>query len=41
MNEQAYRRVTYDLTISAAGTLARLNPAMTLVYVSGAGSGLL
>jgi len=36
MDEQAYRRVTYDLTISAAGTLAKLNPAMTFIYVSGA-----
>ena len=38
MNEQAYRRVTYDLTISVAGTLARLNPGMTFIYVSGAGT---
>lgn len=38
MNEQAYRRVTYDLTISLAGTLARLNPGMTFIYVSGAGT---
>jgi len=38
MNEEAYRRVTYDLTISVAGTLARLNPAMTFIYVSGAGT---
>ncbi len=38
MNEQAYRRVTYDLTISVAGTLARLNPAMTFIYVSGSGT---
>lgn len=38
MNEQAYRRVTYDLTISAAGTLAKLNPTMTFIYVSGAGT---
>ncbi len=30
--------MTYDLTISAATTLARLNPAMTFVYVSGAGT---
>jgi hypothetical protein len=36
MNEEAYRRVTYDLTISVASTLARLNPGMTLIYVSGA-----
>src|SRR5271154_5595699 len=38
MDERAYRRVTYDLTISAAGTLAKLNPEMTFIYVSGAGT---
>ena len=38
MNEEAYRRVTYDLTISAARTLAKLNPTMTFIYVSGAGT---
>jgi NAD(P)H-binding len=38
MTEQAYRRVTYDLTMSVAGTLAKLNPAMTFIYVSGAGT---
>ena len=38
MKEQAYRRVTYDLTVSVAGTLARRNPTMTFVYVSGAGT---
>jgi len=36
--EEAYRRVTYDLTISVARTLARLNPAMTFIYVSGSGT---
>jgi uncharacterized protein YbjT (DUF2867 family) len=35
MNEEAYRRITYELTIAVAGTLARLNPAMTFIYVSG------
>src|ERR1700730_8554102 len=38
MNEQAYRRVTYDLTVSAARTFAKLNPTMTFIYVSGAGT---
>ena len=38
MDEPAYRRVTYDLTISTAGTLAKLNPMMTFIYVSGAGT---
>jgi uncharacterized protein YbjT (DUF2867 family) len=36
MKEQAYRRVTYDLTISVARPLATLNPTMTFIYVSGA-----
>jgi uncharacterized protein YbjT (DUF2867 family) len=38
MKEEAYGRVTYDLTISAALTLAKVNPTMTLIYVSGAGT---
>lgn len=38
MNEETYRRVTCDLTIAAARTLAKLNPAMTFIYVSGAGA---
>ncbi len=38
LNEQQYRRVTYDLTMAAAKVLARLNPAMTFIYVSGAGT---
>ena len=38
MNEQAYRRVTYDLTISVARILSGLNPRMTFIYVSGAGT---
>ncbi len=37
-NEQEYTRLTYDLTMSAARTLARLNPDMTFCYVSGAGT---
>jgi uncharacterized protein YbjT (DUF2867 family) len=36
MAEDAYRRVTYDLTLSVARTLATNNPRMTFVYVSGA-----
>ncbi len=36
MKEADYRRITYDLTLAAAQTLARLNPQMTFVYVSGA-----
>jgi uncharacterized protein YbjT (DUF2867 family) len=33
-----YERLTYTLTLAAAGTLARLNPTMTFIYVSGAGT---
>jgi uncharacterized protein YbjT (DUF2867 family) len=38
MAEADYTRVTYDLTLAVAQTLARLNPSMTFVYVSGAGT---
>lgn len=38
MKERDYERVTYDLTLSVASTLARLNPAITFIYVSGAGT---
>jgi uncharacterized protein YbjT (DUF2867 family) len=38
MSEADYTRVTYDLTLSIAETLARLNPQMTFIYVSGAGT---
>jgi uncharacterized protein YbjT (DUF2867 family) len=38
MSEEDYRRVTYELTTSVAKTLVRLNPTMTFIYVSGAGT---
>jgi uncharacterized protein YbjT (DUF2867 family) len=38
MNEEAYRRLTYDLTVSVARTLGKLNRTMTFIYVSGAGT---
>lgn len=38
MAEAAYRRITYDLTLAAAEALAPLNPGMTFVYVTGAGT---
>ncbi len=38
MKEADYRRVTYDITLAAARTLARLNPSMTFIYVSGTGT---
>jgi hypothetical protein len=38
MKEETYRRVTYDLTVSVARALAKFNPTMTFIYVSGAGT---
>ncbi len=38
MKEADYARITYDLTLAAAETLSRLNPGMTFIYVSGAGT---
>jgi uncharacterized protein YbjT (DUF2867 family) len=38
MSETDYRRVTYDLTVGVAQTLVRLNPGMTFVYITGAGT---
>ncbi|MFI7114052.1 NAD-dependent epimerase/dehydratase family protein [Nonomuraea sp. NPDC050227] len=38
MSEQEYRRITYDYTLAAGTTLARLSPSSTFVYVSGAGT---
>jgi uncharacterized protein YbjT (DUF2867 family) len=38
MKEADYRRVTYDLTLAAAQVLARQNPGMTFLYISGAGT---
>lgn len=38
MTEAEYRRVTYDYTLAAARTLARLNPSLTFCYVSGQGT---
>lgn len=38
MKEDDYRRVTYDITMAAARLLAKLNPAMTFIYVSGLGT---
>src|SRR5882672_8534573 len=36
--EQEYERITYGIPIAAAQILVRLNPEMTFVYVSGAGT---
>jgi uncharacterized protein YbjT (DUF2867 family) len=38
LTEEKYSHITYDITVRAAETLARLNPAMTFVYVSGQGT---
>ena len=38
MAEEDYRRVTNDFTMAAAKTLVKLNPTMTFIYVSGAGT---
>ena len=38
MSEPEYERLTYGLTMAAAGTLSRLDPDMTFIYVSGAGT---
>ena len=35
MSEERYRRLTYDITLAAASTLAKLNPGMVFTYVSG------
>jgi uncharacterized protein YbjT (DUF2867 family) len=38
MNETDYTRITYDITMAVAGTLARTSPRMTFVFISGAGA---
>ena len=38
MSEHEYERITYDLTISVATVLAKLNPDMVFEYVSGSGT---
>ena len=38
MPEDKYRRITYDLTLTAARFLARLNSDLTFIYVSGMGT---
>ncbi|MFL5320282.1 MAG: NAD(P)H-binding protein [Myxococcaceae bacterium] len=38
MNEADYTRITYDFTLAPAQVLAKRNPQMTFIYVSGAGT---
>jgi uncharacterized protein YbjT (DUF2867 family) len=38
LTEERYRHLTYDITMAAATALAKLNPGMTFIYVTGAGT---
>ncbi|AGZ44696.1 NAD-dependent epimerase/dehydratase family protein [Actinoplanes friuliensis] len=38
LSEEAYTRISYDFPVAAAHLLAELNPEMTFLYVSGAGT---
>ncbi|MFA6117054.1 MAG: hypothetical protein WC729_23855 [Sphingomonas sp.] len=38
MSEADYTRITHDLTVTVATLLAGLNPGMTFIYVTGAGT---
>jgi uncharacterized protein YbjT (DUF2867 family) len=38
MTEPDYRRVSYDIPLAAAEVLARRNPGMTFIFLSGAGA---
>jgi uncharacterized protein YbjT (DUF2867 family) len=38
MTEKDYAHVTYGITLAAAQVLSRLNPRMTFIYISGAGT---
>jgi uncharacterized protein YbjT (DUF2867 family) len=38
MTEEAYRHLTYDLTIAVAKEIAARNPSLCFIYVSGAGT---
>ena len=38
MTEASYERITYGFTMAAARVLARLNPNLTFIYISGAGA---
>jgi uncharacterized protein YbjT (DUF2867 family) len=37
-SESEYTRITYDITMAAAEPLARLNPGMTFLFISGQGT---
>ena len=38
MDAERYRHLTYDITMAAATTLAKLNPGMVFIYVTGRGT---
>ena len=38
LSEAEYRRVTYDIAVAAARTLAARNPGLTFIFVSGTGA---
>jgi uncharacterized protein YbjT (DUF2867 family) len=38
MSKEEYKNITYDLTLTMAAQLAKLNPETTFCYVSGAGT---
>jgi hypothetical protein len=38
LDEAAYTRITYDTAMAAGRTLAKLNPQLTMCFVSGAGT---
>jgi uncharacterized protein YbjT (DUF2867 family) len=38
LTEEAYRKVTYDLTVAFADALAKTSPSLTFVFVSGRGT---
>jgi uncharacterized protein YbjT (DUF2867 family) len=38
MDEAAYRRITFDLTLAAARSMVAVNPGLVFCYVSGAGT---
>ena len=38
ISKEEYERITHDMTLAVGETLARLNPELTFIYVSGAGT---
>jgi uncharacterized protein YbjT (DUF2867 family) len=38
MDEERYRHLTHDITLAAATVLAKLNPGMVFIYVTGRGT---